>query len=183
MANSLANNFRLETDGRDNIYISFCYQNRIEKYSPEGKLLWRADRPLAYSTEITDKGSVEADSRGKLVDIKGPRMATVSQGIGVDSNNRVWVNTWNRQMSKEEWGAVAPVGGAGRISIEPENLKMDINRIDVFNEDGVLMGIIPMDRAVHGLRIFGEDLFIWDESDAVVHHFKIVDRKMEEPAF
>jgi len=182
VANSVANIFQLETDEHDNIYVSFCYQNRIEKYSPDGKLLWRADRPLAYSTKIIDKGSYEADSRGN-VGIKGPRMNTVSRGIGIDSEDRIWVNTWNRQMTSEEIGAPASVRGAIRRTVEPIILKMDIHRIDVFNKDGVLLGMIPMDCAVHGLRIFGDNLFVWERNDAIVYQFKIVDRKTEEPAF
>jgi hypothetical protein len=37
-------------------------QNRIEKYAPDGRLLWRADRPLNYGTDVIEKGTIK---RGK----------------------------------------------------------------------------------------------------------------------
>ena len=40
-------------DDKDNIYVTFERQNRIEKYSPDGKLLLRISRPLNYSMKST----------------------------------------------------------------------------------------------------------------------------------
>ena len=44
-----------DADKDDNLYLSFYNQNRIEKYSPNGILLWKADRPLNYIAEMLDK--------------------------------------------------------------------------------------------------------------------------------
>ena len=45
----MGNQIHFSADGRNNTYIVFDYQNRIEKYSSDGKLLWRSDRKLNYS--------------------------------------------------------------------------------------------------------------------------------------
>jgi hypothetical protein len=54
-----ANRFDLDTDAEKNICLSFHFQNRIEKYAPDGRLLWRADRPLTYGTDVIEKGFVK----------------------------------------------------------------------------------------------------------------------------
>ena len=104
LVNSTANSFYFDKDAQENICLSFWYQNRVEKYASDGTLLWRADRPLNYGTEVIDKGMVERSERG--ITIQQPRMNMVSMGIACDGNGRVWVNTWNRQMSPEEAGAM-----------------------------------------------------------------------------
>jgi len=44
ITNGAGNSCEFAVDAGDNIYLCFLLQNRIEKYSPEGHLLWRADR-------------------------------------------------------------------------------------------------------------------------------------------
>ncbi|GAF75344.1 unnamed protein product, partial [marine sediment metagenome] len=61
--NSRANNFNLDSDADGNIYISFIYQNRIEKYSHDGMRLWNADRILNYGTKVIDKGFIRRDAK------------------------------------------------------------------------------------------------------------------------
>ena len=48
LVNRMGNRYHFFVDEAGNVYVAFDYQNRIEKYSPEGKLLWRADRELNY---------------------------------------------------------------------------------------------------------------------------------------
>jgi DNA-binding beta-propeller fold protein YncE len=57
-----ANQFVFDTDLEKNICLSFRRQNRIEKYAPDGRLLWRADRSLNYGTDVIEKGTIK---RGK----------------------------------------------------------------------------------------------------------------------
>jgi hypothetical protein len=51
LMNRMGNQFHFILDESDNIYVAFDYQNRIEKYAPDGTLLWRSDRELNYSTD------------------------------------------------------------------------------------------------------------------------------------
>jgi hypothetical protein len=55
LTNSAGNAWEFSIDGEDNIFLCFLLQNRIEKYSPDGQLLWRADRELNYSTKVVEK--------------------------------------------------------------------------------------------------------------------------------
>ncbi len=149
------------------------YQNRIDKYDPEGKLVWRADRPLNYGTEVIDKGFVRRDEKG--TGIQAPTMNTVAYGIAVDGAGRVWVNTYDRQMKPEERGGSISVGGVTRKVKEAKIEKMDIYKLEIFDPDGALLGAIPLNHLVHGLRIFGDTLFIWDRENAIVHQYRIVE--------
>jgi hypothetical protein len=173
LVNSHANSFVFEKDARENIYVSFMYQNRIDKYDPEGKLVWRADRPLNYGTEVIDKGFVRRDEKG--TGIQQPKMNMVSYGIAVDGTGRVWVNTFDRQMKPEEMGGSISVGGVTRRVRESKIEKMDIHKLEIFDPDGVLLGAIPLNHLVHGLRIFGDTLFIWDRENTIVYQYRIVE--------
>jgi len=57
LLNQLGNQVTFATDAEGGVYLAYLYQNRIDRYSSEGKLLWRADRKLDYSTDPPkDKG-------------------------------------------------------------------------------------------------------------------------------
>lgn len=49
--NEGANSIFLENDNDDNIYITFEYENRIDKYNSDGELLWTIDRPLNFNVK------------------------------------------------------------------------------------------------------------------------------------
>jgi len=171
--NSHANSFYFDLDGQENVILSFWYQNRIEKYSPDAKLIWRADRPLNYGTEVLDKGKVETSERG--TSIQQPRMNMVSMGIAADGAGRIWVNTYDRQMKPEEQGSSITVGGATRTTKQANIEKMDIHKIEIFDPDGVLLGEIPLNHLAHGLRIFGDSLFVWERNNAMVYQYRIIE--------
>ena len=66
--------------------MSFNAQNRVEKYGPDGTLLWRADRPLDYGTEVKKKGKIEQHGGG--ISMSAPEMNSCSAGIAVDAKGR-----------------------------------------------------------------------------------------------
>jgi hypothetical protein len=171
--NAMANRFDFDWDDQQGFCLGFWYQNRIEKYDPDGNLVWRADRPLNYPTEVLDKGSVEISDRGSS--IQAPRMNTVSTGIAFDGAGRIWVNTWARQMSEEEMGASITVGGVTRTTKPSKIKKMDIHKLEIFAPDGLLLGKIPLDHLAHGIRIFGDMLLVWERTNAAVYQYRIID--------
>jgi hypothetical protein len=171
--NSHANNFLFEKDARENIYVNFMYQNRVDKYDAEAKLVWRADRPLSYGTDVIDKGLVRRDEKG--TGIQAPTMNMVSYGIAVDGAGRIWANTFDRQMKPEEKSSTVSVGGTIRRVKEGKIGIMDIHKLEIFDPDGALLGAIPLHHLVHGLRIFGDTLFIWDRENAAVYQYRIVE--------
>jgi len=184
LTNATGNASEFDVDGRDAVIVSFNAQNRIEKYSPDGKLLWRTDRPLNYGTEVKKKGKVETTGGG--VSMSSPEMNVCSKGIAVDGRGRAWVVTLQRQLKKEEevqtsMMSVGGPGGINNVSIKTEgNTELrttDAFKLEVFAEDGVLLGEIPLTHFVDAIRIFGDSLFLIDrERGVTVYQYKIAEK-------
>jgi len=169
LVNQMGNQVTLAVDENDCVYLAYLYQNRIDKYSPEGKLLWRADRKLDYSTDPPkDKGKREA--RGGGVTIQMPQMNQCAEGIAVDSAGRAWVVTLNRQTKEEEKVgvnmSVTMSGGERKMSMKAQGntdlRTTDMYRLEVFSPEGELLGSLPLDHFVDGIYLKGERLFLWD---------------------
>jgi hypothetical protein len=180
MSNYYGNIFRLDADQDGNVYLSFFSQNRVEKYSADGHLLWKADRPLNYETGIKEKGRTE--SHGGAVSVSGPRMNAVSAGITADEKGRAWVATLNRQMKKEEEVSTLMVGGSGGISkVETKGNRdlqtTDMYKLEIFSPEGILLGEIPLNQFVSHIRIIKDNLFLIDsEHGAKIYQYKIIEK-------
>jgi hypothetical protein len=174
-----ANLLELDTDAEKNICLSFRSQNRIEKYTPDGKLLWQADRPLNYGTDVIEKGFIRHGRES--VGIMQPRMNTVSSGVAADGKGRIWVITLRRQLTKDEMGLrtsiTSDAGGVFRKVTEPKVVKGDIYKLEIFSPDGILLGEIPVSHNAHGIRIFGDKLFIREYDNTIFYQYKIVENK------
>ena len=185
MTNAVGNSTEFDVDGQGSLYVSFNAQNRIEKYSSDGRLLWRADRPLNYSTEVKKKGKIET-SGGRMMGTSGPEMNSCSVGIAVDAKGRSWVVTYARQLRKEEqvqttMMMVGGRGGASNVSVKTEGntdlRTTDAFKLEIFSEDGVLLGEIPLPHFADVIRIFGDRLFLIDrERGVTVYEYKIVEK-------
>ncbi len=177
LSNSLGNLVQFDVDQSDGIYVSFSFQNRLEKYSADGHLIWKADRPLNYGTGIAEKG--RRDGRG----ISGPKMNMVSAGIAADRKERAWVVTYNRQIKKEEQVSMTmvstPGGGVAKTKTEG-NLdlqKTDMYKLEIFAPDGILLGEIPLEHFVDYIRIVDDNLFLIDASrGAKIYQYKIIEK-------
>jgi sugar lactone lactonase YvrE len=183
LLNRAANGIQTALDQRGNVYLAFSYQNRVEKYSPDGRLLWRADRELDYTTEPKDKGKMER--RGGAMSYRGPQLNTCAVGVAADSQGRVWVASLQRQLKEEEQARMRfqmTMGGEERnISMKTEgNVELrntDAYRLEVYDPDGSLLGIIPLDRFVDGIRIERDRLFFIDQMrGAQVLEYRIVEK-------
>lgn len=176
LSNSSGNMVLFDVDRNDDVYVSFVSQNRLEKYSPDAHLLWKADRPLNYGTGIIEKGRIESHG------ISGPKINTVSGGVAADEKDRAWVLTLNRQIKKEEQVMTTMVSGAGGVAkVKTEgNLdlqKTDMLKLEIFSPDGVLLGEIPLEQFVDSMRIVKDNLFLIDSArGAKIYQFKIVDK-------
>jgi len=170
-----ANMFKFDTDAGKNICLSFSRQNRVEKYAPDGKLIWRADRPLNYETDVIEKGFVT--SKGA----QGPKMNAVSVGVAADGKGRIWVITMRRQLSNEEKALDSSIvttdaGAVSRRKTQPKVVKGDVFKLEIFNPDGVLLGEIPLTHHAHGIRIFGDNLFILEYYNTIYYQYKIIEK-------
>lgn len=169
LLNQMGNQVTFAVDESGCVYLAYLYQNRLEKYSPEGQLLWRADRKLDYSTDPPkDKGKRE--SSGGLMSIQMPRMNQCAEGIAVDSSGRIWVVTLNRQTKEEERVDVNinvnMSGGERKMSMKAggntDVRTTDMYKLEVFSPEGELLGSLPLDHFVDGIYIKGDRLFLWD---------------------
>ena len=173
-----ANMFRFDTDAEKNICLSFWRQNRVEKYAPDGKLIWRADRPLNYRTDVIEKGFVT--SRGA----HGPKMNAVAVAVAADGKGRIWVITMRRQLTDEEraLGSSVVTTDAGVVSrkrVQPKVVKGDVYKLEIFGQDGVFLGEIPLPHHAHGIRIFGDNLFILEMYNTVFYQYKIIEKESQ----
>jgi sugar lactone lactonase YvrE len=184
VTNGMGNTVAFDVDSEGDIFVSFEAQNRIEKYAPDGTLVWRADRPLAYSTEVKKKGGI--DSSGGRFAMSAPEMNTCAVGIGVDGRGRIWVVTYARQLRKEEKvqtsaTAVSESGGIGTVTFKTEGntdlRTTDALKLEVFDRDGLLLGEIPIAHFADVIRVFGDQLFLIDRDRGVtVYQYKIVEK-------
>jgi hypothetical protein len=173
LENHRGNWYNYDVDKEGNIYLSFRYQNRIEKYTAKGKLLWRADRILNYRTGIEKKGFIQ-HKRGNTI-IQSPEMNTVSSGISVDNEGRVWVVTLNRQLSLKETGSIVSGSGGTIIKdIDQDTDKTDAYKLEVFDSDGSLLGEIHLNHHVHGIRICRDSLFMWERNNSKIFQYEII---------
>ncbi len=184
MTNALGNTTETAVGAGDALLVTYTAQNRIEKYGPDGRLLWRADRPLDYGTEVKKKGKF--DTSGGGVSMSSPEMNTCSAGIALDAKGRSWVLTYARQLKKEEkvqtsMTSVGGPAGVNNVSIKTEGntdlRTTDAYRLDVFDPDGVLLGALPLTHFADVLRVAGNSLFLIDrERGVTVYQYRILEK-------
>jgi len=170
MVNSVANEVVLTADAAGQAHVVFPRQNRIEKYTAEGRLLWRADRELPYSMEVKEKGNI--DRTGGNLRVQMPRINQSANGVAVDGAGRVWVVTLTRQLKQEEQvglGITMNTSSSGGRTIgyqvrgDTELRTTDAYKLEVFDAEGVLLGSMPLDFFVDGIFIYGDRLFLMDK--------------------
>lgn len=124
-----ANFLSLSLDREDNIYASFAYQNRIEKYSPIGELLMTIDRELPFPVEHkTVKETMDIGGVSRQIDRL--KSTAVSRGIGIDRLNRIWVLGFIKEVPE--------------ITEREEYIPQDYNAFEVYRPDGVLLCHVPL---------------------------------------
>ena len=164
--NFWCNSIFIAADDLDNIYVNFEAQNRIEKYSTVGKLLFKADRLLEYPE------SQEIDKQTYVYD-EGPLIAVsfnlFSAGIQTDIKGRIWSGTLKRQKNPEDKESNQEERREGG---RPEDYMFEI-----FDDDGILLARMQ-DNLYHGQRfkIIGDRLFLIDRDvEMTVFEYRIVD--------
>jgi sugar lactone lactonase YvrE len=178
--NQMGNHFHFVVDRNDAVYLAFAYQNRIEKYTPDGKLQWKADRVLNYTTKPLDKGKIEKTATS--TSYQAPKMNKCSGGIAVDDKGRVWIITYNRQIKKEEEVYMVTRGtqsGVTRQIVGNTDLQeTDMFKLEIFDGDGILLGEIPLGRFVDEIYIEKDRLFLLDQMRGVKYfEYRIVEKE------
>lgn len=181
--NRQGNNFSLAVDGNDDIYVAFEFQNRIEKFSPQGELLWKADRKLGYSTDLSKAKAKVKRSQGN-VQVQAPQMNRCSMGIAVDEKGRVWVVTFNKQLKEEEQVkgriGVSMTNGQRSVSLSYEGAtevrETDAFKLEIYDNEGILLGFIPLTQFVDDIRIIKDRVYLLDKvRGAQYYEYKIIE--------
>jgi len=170
--NAKGNNVRFAIGGDGVICVTFRFQNRIDKYSPDGKILWQAERDLNYDArKPLTKGSIERNASGGI-SMFSPRMNTCSEAVAVDESGRTWVVTLARQLKDEEQAGTSVGISRGdqgsTLSMKPWSKDeipptSDAYVLEVFDAEGVLLQRFPLDHYADVLRISGDRLYVLDK--------------------
>ena len=184
LINRVGNRFHFAIDKDKNTYVAFDYQNRIEKYSIEGKILWKADRELNYSTDPPKtKGNIKRE--GGMVSMQEPQMNRCSNGIAVDNKGRIWIVTLKRQIKEEESvniGVRVTQGAGGARSVgmsvggNTDVRETDVYQLEVYAPGGMLLGKLPLNQFVDNIRIINNRLFLLDSMRGMQYYeYKIIE--------
>jgi len=179
-----ANAFHFALDKDDNVYVAFDFQNRIEKYSPDGQMLWSSDRDLSYSTDLS-KAKADVKRSGGNINVQMPQMNRCSNGIAVDDKGRVWVVNLKRQTKEEERVGqsmmVSNAGGQRTMSLKLEGAtdlrKTDMYQLEVYDQEGILLGTIPLTQFVDDIWIVKDRVFMLDKMrGAQFYEYRIIEK-------
>ncbi len=170
--NSVGNDYDFAVDGAGNIYSAFKYQNRIEKFSLEGMLLWQASREIGYSTKPAKKRS-DTKISGNQISVSIPRMNQCSNGIAVDEKGRVWVVGLKRQ----DIEAAASESSNSREKQDKHFAKTDIFQLELYDDDGILLYKFPLTQYVDGIRCHSNKIYLLDANrTAQFFEYRIIER-------
>jgi 6-bladed beta-propeller len=179
ITNTALNSCYFAVSDADNVLVCLANQNRLEEYSQEGSLLWRADRELNYSTTLIQKGEQKITPNSATY--IAPKFNRVSAGLDVDEKGRAWVVTFDRQIKKEEIVTTqisgSPSGETRKTVGDTELRKTDMYKLEIFAPDGILLGAISLTHFVDGIWIRGDRLFLLDRDRGVqFYEYKIVEK-------
>jgi beta-lactamase regulating signal transducer with metallopeptidase domain len=149
-----------ETDNHHNLFVAFKHQNKIEKYTPDGQLLFTTDRPLNYSIEYKTVEKIwrSGDNQEKFPEFAG---TYVSERIGIDGKGRIWVVTYTDQPVKDE-----------ELNIVKAGMKV----FEIFSPEGILLTRIPYpDENIIFVRLKDNHLLFTDKDYLAIHKYRIVD--------
>ncbi|MFC1563596.1 6-bladed beta-propeller [candidate division KSB1 bacterium] len=155
------NNIRQTVWKDNNIYVMYFRQNKIEKYRPDGTLIFTASRELNYEL---DGVTAESPNGEKYL-----RLPTVSFTFGVDGKGRIWVKTYIKQ--PDDWEE--PVDP----SKERERPTLDHYKLEVFDNDGNLLGNLECPVDFNIMRICEDRIFLIDNAiEQCICEYKIVEK-------
>lgn len=162
----------------DEVFVAYSTRNKIEKYDAAGDLVLRFDRPLEY--EISQEVRQVARQVGSRT-MELPELNFVSESIAIDAAGRIWVLSYDRQLSFEETGlTITFMSESGSVESR-ETLKVaertatDAFSFHLFDPAGRFLGQIPIDHHGGPVEIVDDRLYILEpRHDMCVYEYRIV---------
>jgi len=165
--NGKANALDFITDEQGNIFLIFQLQNRIEKYSPGGKLIFKADRKLDYkesTSEKREKHMVEMHFGAGRVEHRELEVSIYnefSHGAGIDSKGRLWTTTVIKQFDLDKSG----------------EKQKGLRKFEIFDSDGILLGYLPLpDKYQYNFQIYKDRMYFPHIDECCIYEYKIVEK-------
>jgi hypothetical protein len=155
----------MATDDSNNYFRGYWKRNLLEKYSQEGKLLFRADRELPFEETSKREFIKWNDREGNFSDLDHQ----FSFNICIDGKQRIWSETFMRQWTKEE-----------RLTTQVARIEdPSLIAYEVYNNQGVLLQRIPWKygKGRELRHIKGDQVFFRSLIDECIYEYKIVDLK------
>ncbi|MBN1938425.1 MAG: NHL repeat-containing protein [Candidatus Aminicenantes bacterium] len=169
--------FAVDRQGR--VYLAFSTRNKIERYDPEGNLELVIDRPLNF--EIS-KSVLQVKRRIGPREMEIPQANFVSKSLEVDDHGRIWVLSYDRQLTFEEQPLIMHIFGEGpgleatKTLKTSDDAKTDAFVIHVFDLSGVFLGKIPLAHFADRIRIFRDRLYILELSNEMcLYEYRIIE--------
>lgn len=150
-------------DNNDNIYVAYAHQNRISKYSPDGKMVFSTDRSLPY--EIKNVMKAELFKSGDIErEFPWPSVSSVTKGINIDHKNRIWVLTFLKQPNRF-------------LTFGDEENLTDCYEFDVFDSNGILLFKVPFPNVrFDNFSIYDDRIYLIDsQNESCVYEYTIVE--------
>jgi hypothetical protein len=152
-------------DNNDNIFIAYAFQNKIDKYSQDGQMIFSTDRDLPYKLKNELK-AVLFKSGPLEKEFLWPSVTSVTKGICLDQKNRIWVLTFLKQPNK--------FGG-----FDNEKNLTHCYEFDVFDSSGILLFKVPFPNVkFDNISFYDDRIYLIDsQNEACVHEYRIVEKK------
>lgn len=159
---NLGNKLNFNVDTKNNIFVVFEIQNRIEKYSPEGTIIFKADRRLNYEETIKLK-------RDKNSTSVAPPYNTICIGMGIDNKDRIWTIKIVNQLPE----SIKNSDSSDVLQQARYYFKMEI-----FDNDGILLGYVPMpDKYALNFKIIGNSIYFFERDfNMCIYEYKIIEK-------
>ncbi|MFC1477801.1 hypothetical protein ACFL6L_04975, partial [candidate division KSB1 bacterium] len=151
----------ITVDSEGNYYAAKVAINSIEKYAPDGTLLFNASRKKDYKE--SDKVIRQSAGNSNYA----PMFNRFSNSIHRDGKDRLWVETYLRQYTVEErLGSYRTLEVPGFICYE------------VYDTQGILLQRIPWEfgKGRRLKHIEGDRLFFVSWNDTAVYEYRIVEQ-------
>lgn len=169
-------------DKEDNLYLAFATRNKIEKYTPEGILVMTLDRPLNFGiSEKIEKVKRQVGPR----QIELPQLNFVSKNLAIDKEDRIWVLSFDRQLTFEELPVTIHFADEGGQLEATDTLKTsessqtDAFVFHVFEKNGEFLGKIPLTHFADKVKIFGDRLYILEkDNEMCLYEYRIIETEI-----
>ena len=157
------NLFRYCIDKSNNINLAYMHDNLIQKYSKDGILKLEITRPIDFEPEIFMPKFERKLLNGNLMIIRTePNFGTISNGIGFDQKNRIWILSNSRKISEEEIPKVVYSLRGDLSNYQADELEKGLYKFDIFSKNGEYLEEISIPFYCDEFRIFDKRVYLLD---------------------